>query len=86
MFILQDFISHSGIPLEWKIECDDLTEKDINTLAFIIGKRFKFGSVRGVPTGRSMKEEYQVGDIGVVIFSRTKDYPTWITPLFEANF
>ena len=27
LFIKEDFISHAGLPLTWKVECDALTEK-----------------------------------------------------------
>ncbi len=51
LFEKKDFISHSNIELDWKIDCDFLTDKDIETLAFIIQKDFKFKKVIGVPTG-----------------------------------
>lgn len=51
LFGLTNFASHSGIPLKWKIDCDALTDEDIETLAFIISEQFKFRSVYGVPTG-----------------------------------
>ena len=46
-----EFQSHSGLPLYWKIECDALTSDEIDTLAFVISKRFNFKSVYGVETG-----------------------------------
>lgn len=51
MFNTGTFTSHSGKTLSFKIECDDLTTDDLNTLAQIVGQRFKFGSVIGVPKG-----------------------------------
>lgn len=51
MFRKHVFKSHSGLELNWKIECDDLTQEDIDTLAFIISNKFKFGSVYGIPNG-----------------------------------
>ena len=33
LFIKEDFISHAGLPLTWKVECDALTEKDYEALA-----------------------------------------------------
>ena len=51
LFVKQRFTSHSGITLPFKIECDALNDADIDTLAFLIGGRYSFGSVYGVPTG-----------------------------------
>ena len=28
LFLKEDFISHAGLPLTWKVECDALTKKD----------------------------------------------------------
>ena len=30
------FTSHSGVDLLWKIDCDDLTDQDLDTLAYSI--------------------------------------------------
>lgn len=53
LFIKQDFIMHSGDVGHWKIECDALTDKDIETLAFIIQQNITSGirRVYGVPRG-----------------------------------
>lgn len=51
MFNKVNFISHSGKALEWKIECDDLSYKDVETLCYVISQKFKFFSVFGVPRG-----------------------------------
>ena len=46
------FISHSGCYLEYKLECDALSDEDITTLAKIIRKRVpKFNRVVGIPGG-----------------------------------
>jgi hypoxanthine phosphoribosyltransferase len=45
------FKSHSGKQLEFKIECDVLTEQDIITLAKIIAEKYKFRYVYGIPKG-----------------------------------
>ncbi len=42
---------HSGGKSEWKIECDGLTDEEIDTFAMLIATRFRFGSVTGIPTG-----------------------------------
>lgn len=51
MFRASEFISHSGKPLQFKIECDDLTNEDYDVLAQIINRHFVFGSVFGIPNG-----------------------------------
>lgn len=51
MFEKKDFVSHSGLLLHWKINCDSLTDEDVETLAYIISEQFCFSSVHGVPTG-----------------------------------
>lgn len=117
IFKQKEFISHSGKFLNWKIDCDDFTDEDFDTLAFIVSQKFTFNRVIGVPTGgvpfanaltqyidkkaddytlivddvlttgESMIAEAQkissYDAIGVVIFSRIKNYPDWIHPIFE---
>jgi len=114
MFDQKSFVSHAGISLDWKIECDDLTDEDLATLAKLVANKVTFSDVHGIPsggirfanalrsyvsitgprllvddvfsTGMSMREEYQRGDIGVVIFSRgIVELPTWITAIFECK-
>ncbi len=41
----------SGRDSTFKIECDNLTDEDIETFAELIGSSFSFKSVEGVPTG-----------------------------------
>ena len=45
------FISHAGNQLDWKIECDALTDEDWECLAKMISERTQFGSVYGIPRG-----------------------------------
>ena len=47
------FISHAGLPLNWKIECDALTAEDWKGLARMIMdyETRSFGSVEGIPRG-----------------------------------
>ena len=45
------FVSHSGIQLSYKIECDALTDADIECIASIIADKTDFGIVEGIPTG-----------------------------------
>lgn len=45
------FVAHSGRLLDFKIECDALSDADIDALAAVIARRMKFGSVYGVPRG-----------------------------------
>ena len=51
LFQENDFISHSGLTLSWKIDCDSLNDEDIQTLAGIIGNRYGFKKVIGIPSG-----------------------------------
>lgn len=46
-----DFISHAGNLLKWKIDCDDLTDEDLATLAVLVSRKFSFNNVMGIPTG-----------------------------------
>ena len=51
LFQFGDFTLHSGQRTDWKIDCDALTDSDIETLAKIISQRFRFSRVEGVSTG-----------------------------------
>lgn len=51
LFQRHNFVSHSGLLLSWKIECDALSGDDIETLAYLIGKSFQFSGVVGIPRG-----------------------------------
>ena len=51
LFQLGKFTSHAGNELNWKIECDALTDEDWDCLARIINERTRFGSVYGIPRG-----------------------------------
>lgn len=59
-----DFVSHSGLNLDFKLECDALTNDDWETLAYIISKKVKFYDVFGVPRG------------GLVLAEKLKKYRT----------
>ena len=45
------FTSHAGKELDWKIECDALTDEDWKCLAKMISEKTEFGSVYGIPRG-----------------------------------
>ena len=51
LFIKEDFISHAGLPLTWKVECDALTENDYEALAKIVSEKIEFSDVKGIPRG-----------------------------------
>ena len=51
LFIREDFISHAGLPLTWKVECDALSEGDYEALAKIVSEKIKFKNVVGIPRG-----------------------------------
>lgn len=51
LFVKESFISHAGLDLDFKIECDALTEDDWKTLAYIVSKHIKFKFAYGIPRG-----------------------------------
>ena len=51
LFVKEEFISHAGLNLDFKIECDALTEDDWKTLAYIVSKYFQFKFAYGIPRG-----------------------------------
>jgi orotate phosphoribosyltransferase len=51
LFVKKDFVMHSGNTAHWKLECDSLTDEDIETLAWIIADKGKFKRVFGIPNG-----------------------------------
>lgn len=51
LFKLKKFTSHSGLFLNWKIDCDALSYKDWKTLAKIISDKYPFKNVYGIPRG-----------------------------------
>lgn len=51
LFQRKQFTMHSGGIAQYKIECDALTDEDIDTLAWMIAQKGKFSAVRGVPAG-----------------------------------
>jgi len=68
LFEKKFFISHAGLPLNWKIECDALTKDDWKGIARMIMdyETRPFGSVEGIPRGglplaRALKPYATVG-------------------------
>jgi hypothetical protein len=52
LFVREPFISHSGIKLDWKINCDALTDEDLDCLAWIITEHFSpIREVVSIPSG-----------------------------------
>lgn len=51
LFRVGNFTSHSGVNLDWKIDCDALTHGDWDTLAYLIAREYSFGRVIGIPRG-----------------------------------
>ena len=51
LFQTGHFKLHSGQESDFKIECDALTDEDLDTLALILSKRLKFRKVLGVVRG-----------------------------------
>jgi len=115
LFIKEDFISHAGLPLTWKVECDALTENDYEALAKIVSEKIEFRDVKGIPrggipfenalkqysslkdsdpllicddvytTGTSMREVYEDGAIGIVVFARNKISDDWIKAIWQIS-
>ena len=71
LFQVGDFISHAGLPLPWKIECDALSKEDWEGLARMIMdyETRSFGSVEGIPRG------------GVPLANALKQYATEGPPM-----
>ena len=51
MFNATPFVSHSGLKLSWKLDCDSLTDNDWACLAKIVADSIHFKEVYAVPTG-----------------------------------
>ena len=54
LFTSGDFISHAGLPLKWKIECDAIRPEEWDCLAQMIMEyhgSMPFREVKGIPTG-----------------------------------
>lgn len=51
LFVDTEFTGHAGARLKFKIECDALTDEDIETIAAIIARTHTFSRVHGVPRG-----------------------------------
>ncbi len=53
LFQTGHFVSHSGLSLNWKIECDALTQEDFDTIAVLFSRYsgIVFSKVYGIPTG-----------------------------------
>ena len=115
IFIREDFISHAGLPLTWKVECDALTDKDYEALAKIVSEKMTFRDVKGIPrggipfekalklyctnndsdpllicddvytTGTSMREVYEDGAIGVVVFARNEVTDDWVKAIWQLS-
>lgn len=93
LFKAGEFVSHSGLTLPYKIDCDALTNSDLETLAAQVAKWGPFERVYGVPSGGwrfadalrpyckdsggTLGEECK----GAVIFARGVP-PNWVTALF----
>lgn len=51
LFQQKNITLHSGVKSDFKIECDILTDSDIETLAYLISQKFEFSYVYGIPNG-----------------------------------
>src|SRR5262245_57037624 len=52
LFVLGDFVMHSGGIGKYKVDCDHLTDGDLACLAYMLAERLPpFTSVSGIPRG-----------------------------------
>ena len=51
LFNSGEFILHSGAKSNFKLDCDALTDEDIESIATLIHKNFRFRRVVGIPRG-----------------------------------
>ena len=51
LFECGEFRSHSGVMLPYKIDCDALSDEDIECVAKIISSKIEFGVVQCIPKG-----------------------------------
>jgi hypothetical protein len=51
LFQKMDLVSHSGLYLDFKIDCDALRTQDWDCLSYLVSQRFKFQYVHGIPGG-----------------------------------
>ena len=115
LFIKEDFISHAGLPLTWKVECDALDENDYEALAKIVSEKMTFRDVKGIPrggipfekalkpycsnndndpllicddvytTGTSIREVYEDGALGIVVFARNEIQDDWVKAIWQLS-
>ena len=76
LFTAGDFISHAGLPLKWKIECDAIRSEEWDCLAQMIMEyqKISFRWVEGIPRGgvslaTALKKyiDPNADDIGLVV-------------------
>jgi len=51
LFIDKEFTGHAGGKLLFKIDCDGLSDEDIDTVAAIVARSLSFREVHGIPRG-----------------------------------
>lgn len=66
LFVKGDIKLSSGLPTDFKIECDALTDSDLECLAYLVSKKIEYGAVAGVPRGgirfQKALEKYDIPD------------------------
>ena len=72
LFEKRRWIMHSGGQAEFKIECDSLTDEDLETLAYIVAQKGKISKVHGVPRGgirfqRALEKHIQPGGVSLIV-------------------
>jgi len=69
MFKFKPFKSHAGKPLSWKIECDTLSQEDIDCLADLICMTHSYRDVEHPPT----KSANLINLVGKLSLHKTSD-------------
>lgn len=72
------FSTHSKFQLPWKINCDDLTDKDWRELAKLIAGKFSFNLVFGVPSGGLKLAKALMPHVAHPLTSMDRTYPKLI--------
>ena len=72
LFVKKDWRMHSGGLAHYKIECDALTDDDLECLAWLIAQKAPFSEVYGVPKGgerlaEKLRKFKQPGGIKLIV-------------------
>jgi hypothetical protein len=92
LFIKEDFISHAGLPLTWKVECDALDENDYEAFEKALKPYCSNNDTDPLlicddvyTTGTSMREVYEDGALGIVVFARNEIQDDWVKAIWQLS-